>query len=891
MMQTPAGYNDGFNRGHMVNNGRIARLSAVAIWALAGMAATAILVSAPTAAYADMQDDIKDGDDAYADNNWKKASAAYDRAIRNYPKQVAPAVYAKRASIYLIQAADARKKDEALAQKILEDGLKFLTQRAEVSYPSAPEVLEQKALVLWELKSKPDAVKVGEEVVKQKPSAYAVQRILGEFYAVREPERAIKALETYLSERPEALEKGDVLPRINLGFAYLSRAKATRRQDSKGSMALANQAAKQFEILLQRHRKRQHAEVNAQNGLCAAYTFVKEYDKAITVCENVIQNPRNIDRAGSVFYNLGWSYLKKKQTSKARTMGREFVRIRKTEPRGHLLVGETFAEEKQWKKALEEYQKAEEYAKNKSDIAADIGVAMGIAYRRDNNLPLAISKLETAIDLDPDNQTLIIELGNAYLADKQDDKALSRAEGAINAKTFDGQDEKTRVDLLRVAGAAAYNLSHATEKNKKPLDPQQARKHFAAAFAIRPGDVPIRTGLIRTINLQAYRSYSDKDAKKAEVFLGEALEVDKREPMTNQNLAVLRIESGDCDGARDRLANLSKARSYALTYHRLAARTYLCQKKPDKAKAIEHFARAEKAAGNANLVRAEIYTEWAPLIWEKDLDRAVEMLESAVQFTAQDPNLARAANRNLALALFRRGWRDMRAKKATSASEDFARASRDPRVLKGTEAEAFEFSEALARLERGDAATASKLFAKLSKGKQGDYLKAPYDNVGAQFFGAYAKYRSGNAGQQKQAASEFQSLLGSAKGSFGNTVRELLAASYEELAASSYNAGKAKQASSELATAERYASGNAKRNIEHNRAVLSMGSKYSKNAYDAFNRMGSTPPEALANKGVMLDRAGKTKEAYEAWVQARAKGARDRDISNWISAKKRIFGY
>ncbi|HUH04950.1 MAG TPA: tetratricopeptide repeat protein [Kofleriaceae bacterium] len=864
----------------------------MAVWAFAGAVTTATLVSAPASARADMREDIKDGDDAYSDGNWKKAIAAYDRAIRNYPKQVAAAVYSKRASIYLIQATDARRnKNEDLAKSILEDGLKFIIQRAEATYPSAPEVLEQKALILWELKSKPDAIKVAEVVVKEKPDAFAVQRILGEFYAVREPERAIKALKTYLAERPESLEKGDVLPRLHLGFAYMSRAKATRRQDPAGSTKLAENAVGQFELLLQRHRKRQHAEVNANNGLCSAYTFIGKYDQAITVCEQIIQNPRNIDRAGSVFYNLGQSYLQNRQASKARTMGREFVRIRKTEPRGYLMVGDSFAQEGQWKQALEEYLKAEEYAKNKSDVAAEIGVAMGIAYRRDNNLPLAISKLEAAIELDPDSPRLIVELGNAYLASGQDDKALARTEAAINANSFAAQDKAMQVDLLRVAGAAAYNLANV-QGEKKALDPEQARKHFEAASALNRKNVAVRIGLVRTINLQAYRAYTGKDAKKAEVYLGEALEVNKREPMSNQNLAVLRIEAGDCDGARQRLAALSKARNYALTYNRLMARTYLCQKKADKVKAAEHFARAEKAAGNANLVRAEIYTEWAPLLWDKDLDRAVEMLESAVQFTAQNPTLAKSANRNLALALFRRGWRDMRSRKAASAADDFARASRDPRVLKGTEPEAFEFSEALAQLERGDSATASKLFAKLAKGgKQGAYLKAPYDKVGAQFFGAYAKYRSGNAAQQRQAASEFQGMLGGAKGAFGSNVRELLAAAYEEMAASSYSAGKASQAASELASADKYASGASKRNIEHNRAVAQMGTKYSKAIEETFDRMGTSPAEALANKGVMLDRAGKPKEAYDAWVQAKAKGARDRELSNWISAKKRIFGY
>ena len=94
------------------------------------------------------------------------------------------------------------------------------------------------------------------------------------------------------------------------------------------------------------------------------------------------------------------------------------------------------------------------------------------------------------------------------------------------------------------------------------------------------------------------------------------------------------------------------------------------------AKAAEHYASAEAEAkkNQANLVVAEIYTEWAPLLFETDLDGAVEKLNVAVQFSAQVPEVATAAKRNLAIGLFKRGWRSIKGGKASEAVADFERA-------------------------------------------------------------------------------------------------------------------------------------------------------------------------------------------------------------------------
>jgi len=848
-------------RDEVARGARWTRLAAVAV------AAAAFFVAVPMAR-AQVEEDLKQGDKYYDEGNFKKAAKYYDSAIKKYPGQVSPAAYGKRATIFIIM-------------NDYDGGLQFITHKAEVQYPGAPEVLEQKALILWAMGSKPDAIQIAEEVVKKRPSTFSCQKIIGEFYAVREPEKAIKAYEAYLAHRPSELSKGDVLPRAQLGFAYLAVSK------SKDAPEL-QKARDQFEILLQKHKKQRNAQVNAQNGLCAAYSGLEEYDRAITLCEKIIQNPRQIDRRGSVWYNLGRAYLEKKQPKRARTAGMEFIRMRKSEPKGYLLVGDAYLAERDWNNALRMYLQAEDFAKSNQKQAAELGIKLGITYKRLNRPGDAIAKLEAAHQISPDNPALVRELGDAYLADKQDGKALAVIEALIKHKSWGSMPEGDKAEILVIYGRASYNKGKMLE----------ARKKFEEAWALRPKDVKVRIGLVQTINMQAYEAFSAKkpDLDRAHTLLTEAWEYDRKAPLTNQNLAVLSIERGKCSEARKYLSALKSARSYRLVYHRLRARTYLCQPKPDKGKAAAEYARAEKAALDpkvqANLVRAEIYTEWAPLIMDKDLDDAIDKLETAVQFAVGTQEIGPAAQRNLALALFKRGWRYMSQKKPARAADDFAKASRNPGLLRGTELPAFEFSEALARLDSGDTVEAAKIFDRLAKkGGQSKYLKAPYDKVGAEFFGAYAKYRSGNAKQRAQAATEFGKLQGKAKGAFGRKVRELLASTWLYLALDAYP-GQTKTATQRLNNAGKYGTtAEDKRLIAHNKAVLKMGNKANPAALKIFEGFGANPPEALMNKGILLDRQGDTKGAYDAWVAAKAKGVRDRNLQKYIDAKKRIFGY
>ncbi len=832
---------------------------------LAALVALGLFASS---AAAQVEEDLNEADKLFDSGDLEKAAKRYDNAIRRYPGQVAAAAYGKRAAIFLIR-------------KDYQGCLKFVSSVAEPQHPDSPEVLEQKALCLWALGSKPDAVAVAEQVVKKKPTTFTNQKIIGEYYAAREPEKAASAFEAYLSNRPSELEKGDVLPRIRLGFSYLLLGQRLDQDNLEKAQALYNRAEEQFELVLKKHRSRQHAEVNAENGLCAAYTVQEKFDRAVTLCERIIQDPRKIDRNGSVWFNLGTAYLFKKQPQRARTAGNEYIRMRRSEPKGYVLVGDAYYAERDWARALEMYLRAEQLAK-REDAVVKLANKLGQTYRRLGQLDKAIAKLETAVKRNPANLGLAVELGGAYLETQKDEKAQETVERWIQSERFAATSDKQKSGLLLIAARAAYNRGQVAE----------ARQRYETAYGIRKRDVLVRNGLVQTINMEAFEQYRKGDMKAAGEQLQAALAVSPKDTRTNQNLAIMSIEEGNCDRARDYLQALKNSRANSLVYHRLMGRTYLCGQKVDQNLASRHFAAAEKQAADANLMRAEIYIEWAPLLMRTNIEDAVDKLQTAVQFAARTPGVGEAAKRNLALALFRRGWGYMREGKSSQAEADFERAVREPQLLRGTEPLAFEFSYALAQLENGKTSEAAKIFGQLaSKGAASAYLKDPYDKVGNEFFEAYAKYRSGNVALRRQAATDFERLQRVAKGKFAGSIRDLAASAWEYVAFDAYSSGNGRGATDALQGAARSGSGRVSRSISHNQAVLQMSEKSSSSLLSRFQSMGDNPPEALVNAGIMYDRAGQPKQAYDAWVQARSKGVKSRDLQKWIAAKQRIFGY
>jgi len=837
---------------------------------LRAFAAVAIVIVA-SSAYAAVEDDLRDGDKYFEEGDWKKAANAYDRAIGKAPGQVSAEAYGKRAAIFIIL-------------KDFKGGLDFIA-KARTHYPAAPEIMEQEALILWETEKRDDAIAVAEKVVAARPQAFSNQKIIGEYYASRDPVKTAAAYESYLQYRPPELESGDVLPRIRLGFAYLANARSALGDgDETRASGLYKKSVDDFETLQRKLGKKPNAAVNAQNGLCAAYTGLGEWDRAINVCEKVIQDPKHIDASGSVWYNLSTAYLARQQAKKARSAASEFVRMRKNEARGHLLIGDTFFAERDWGAALDQYQQADKLLKpNQSREQVQLSIRLGKTYRRlpapasgpNPNLALAIDKLASALGANPNSLELAIELGDAYIDARQDVKATALTDRLLAGSELQKAPPEQRAAVLVIAGKSLFNQHKLKD----------ARDRFEAAQRLRPADIQIQRELVETINEQAFEAM--KEPKAAQALLDQALAIDPASPTTLTNEAVLAIDRGDCDAAQRQLVKLEKVRGAdQVATARLLARTYLCIARPDLRKAMEAYAAAEKEArkANAQLALAEIYTEWAPLLWDVDLAGAIEKLEVAVQIASQDPEIAPAAKRNLALALYRRGWQSMRAGKATEAAGDFERATRDPSVLRGSEPLAFDFSFAVAQLDAGNTAEAAKLFRSLAaRGNQGTYLKGAYAKVGSQFFAAYASYR-GSTGAARQAAC---TDLGKLESDIGAKARELASSCWETVAYDQWKAGNPGAALKALATAEKAATPDQRRRIDLDRAALALG----KDKLGQLEGMGGNPPEALVDVGIIYDMIGRPKDAYDAWTRAKAKGVAAPGLQKWIDAKRRIYGY
>lgn len=844
-------------------------LALAAALALAGTAALS-----PRTATAATEDDLRDGDRYFESGEWTRAAAAFDRAIGKAPGQVSAEAYGKRAAIFIIL-------------KDYKGGLDFIG-RAKARYPSAPEILEQEALILWETDRKEEAIAVAERVVAARPQTFTNQNLIGEYYAARDPQKTAAAFEQYLQHRPGDLEAGDVVPRVRLGFAYLANARtAIADNDDARAKALFGKAAEQFNVVQRRHGKKPNAQVNADNGLCAAYTGQGRFDEAVTVCERVTGDPKRVDATGSGWFNLATAYLARKQIKRARTAAGEYAKVRKNEARAFVLLGDTHFAERDWSAALEQYLRAEKLSKGRPHEQVQLSIRLGKTYRRlpaqgngqNTNLALAIEKLAGAFAGSPTSTELAIELGGAYLEARQDAKAMALTERMLAAPQLAQAPADVRASILVVSGKALFNQRKLRE----------ARQRFEAAQALRAGDVSIQRALVLTINEQAYEA--GKDGAAAQAFLGQALAIDASSPVTVTNLAVLALERGDCEGSRKELAKLESIRGHdAVMRARLHARTYLCGGRPDPKRAAAEFALAEKEARKANaaLALAEIYTEWAPLTWDTDVSGAVEKLESAVQTIGQDAEVGAAAKRNLALALFRRGWKLQREGKSGEAAADFERALRDPSVLRGTEPLALEFSYALALLDANKPAEAAKLFKALAgKGNQAAYLKAPYAQVGSQFFAAYAAYRSGTMAARQQAAAEFGKLQSAAAGAFADKIRDLIASSWELVAHEQWRLGQPGLAARSLAAADKAATGDIKRRVAMDKAALSLG----KGDLQTMESLAGSPPEALVNLGILYDQLGRPKDAYDAWQRARGRGVATRDLQKWIDAKKRIYGF
>jgi tetratricopeptide (TPR) repeat protein len=275
---------------------------------------------------------------------------------------------------------------------------------------------------------------------------------------------------------------------------------------------------------------------------------------------------------------------------RARSAATEFLKLKKNEARGFILNGDAYFQEKDWASALDNYLKAEKLLRaGQQREQVNLSIQLGKTYRRlpfagtgvNPNLTLAIEKLEAGIAASPGSYELAGELGGAYLAARQDAKALATADRLIGGKEFATASTEDKVGVVLVSAKAQYNLGKLAV----------ARQRFEAAVQLRPKDAQIQRALVETINAQAWAALTARTTAPPR-----ASSTRPRRSIPSPMTALNHGGAGDRSRRlRRRPAPPGQARGQPPRLRdglRAAAGAHLlCSKKPDKAKAAEHYAR------------------------------------------------------------------------------------------------------------------------------------------------------------------------------------------------------------------------------------------------------------------------------------------------------------
>src|SRR5207237_10430062 len=141
--------------------------------------------------------------------------------------------------------------------------------------------------------------------------------------------------------------------------------------------------------------------------------------------------------------------------------GRGSTRLRKTEARGYILLGDTLFADRDWAGALDQYQRAEKLLRpNQPHDQVQLSIRMGKTYRRlpapgngaNTNLTLAIDKLNTAFNANPGSIELALELGGAFLEARQDARTTALTDRVLASPELAKAPPEVRGNVLVLAG-------------------------------------------------------------------------------------------------------------------------------------------------------------------------------------------------------------------------------------------------------------------------------------------------------------------------------------------------------------------------------------------------------------------------------------------------------
>ena len=541
------------------------------------------------------------------------------------------------------------------------------------------------------------------------------------------------AYEAYLAHRPAELEDGDVLPRVRLGFAYLANARAVLGDGDEAHADAALHArrpssSRPSSASSARSRTRRSTPTTA----CAPRTPASaRWDQAVTVCERVVAGSRSRSirpaRCGSTSRPRTSRASRPRRRAPRRPSSRACARPRRAASSCSATRTSTSATGPT--RSISTCAPRSCCKPNQARDQVQLSIRLGKTYRRLPAPPAARTRTSRsrstscrpAYNANPSSLELAIELGDAYLeaqAGRQGDRAHRQAARRRRARE----------------GAARAARGGARDRRQGAVQPAQAQGGAPAlrgrARAASRATSRSSATLVATINEQAFEA----DRKDAEGRAGAAR-------AGARDRSQLADDAHEPRGARDRSRRLrrraeaARASSSAMrgsdTVVRAAparARRTCAARRPDPKKAVEAYAAAETRGEEGERTaraRRDLHRVGAADLGHRSRRRRRQARDRRADRRRRIPTIAPAAKRNLALALYRRGWKLMQRRQGRPRPPPTSSARRAiRRVLKGTEPFAFDFSYAVALLDAGRAAEAAKLFKSLAaKGNQGAYLK------------------------------------------------------------------------------------------------------------------------------------------------------------------------
>lgn len=297
------------------------------------------------------------------------------------------------------------------------------------------------------------------------------------------------------------------------------------------------------------------------------------------------------------------------------------------------------------------------------------------------------------------------------------------------------------------------------------------------------------------------------------------------------------------------------------------------------------------------------------------LDRAVELLEQAVRDLgtgSESKELLRAGQRNLALSHLRRGRLRLveseaqvarsggsaaAVKQAEDALADIQRAIELGTLdSKGSEQGNAECLGALAATHAGQYKLAKDLVGRAKE--DNCEMAGPYNRLGPELVSVFVQYKGATASTQREQVLKTLPKLQSRAGSSPDSqtllrvLRALLYSTNVTLAYDYHQQGRPKLVGPALRAAQKVGARTSDDDdaiLQHNLAIADLADGKA-GSEKVLERLGSRPPEALVNLGILSDRRGEARKALDLYRRALERGARTPKLREWIDTKDRLLG-